>query len=97
MLDIYQVQNHHLLSLLSQPVCSEIDGLILLVGEEIAPPFVLERMQEKLSQDPDNSFWWLPWFVVVDKLVVGMCSFINASPRQESVCQRWQHDRSRGW
>jgi RimJ/RimL family protein N-acetyltransferase len=85
LLIIYQINSHQLTTLLEQSQCSEIDGLVLPENEEIAPRFVLERMIDQLNQDPNNSFWWLPWMMVVDQRVVGMCSFKNPPDHIGSV------------
>ncbi|MEM7591658.1 MAG: GNAT family N-acetyltransferase [Cyanobacteria bacterium P01_A01_bin.83] len=45
--------------------------------EAIVPKFLLELAIEQLSQEPMNCFWRSPRLIVVDKLIVGMCSFKN--------------------
>ena len=75
MLTLHRVTKHQLFALLEQDKYSAINGLVLPVGEEIAPRFLLELVVDKLSQDTANKFWWSPRLIVVDKLIVGMCSF----------------------
>lgn len=43
--------------------------------EEIAPRFLLELAVEQLSLEPTNHFWRSPRLIVVNKQIVGMCSF----------------------
>ncbi len=75
MLILHRATSLQLSTLLKQPKCCEIDGLILPEGEEIAPKFLLEFVVVRLSQDPKNFFWWLPRLIVVDRSVVGTCGF----------------------
>jgi RimJ/RimL family protein N-acetyltransferase len=84
-LTIRQATIHHLYKLLEQPKCSSIDGFLLPSGEDVAPDFLMEFLIDRLNQEPENSFWWLPWFVIVDsqldgisqQLIVGMIGFKN--------------------
>jgi RimJ/RimL family protein N-acetyltransferase len=85
MLTIQQTTDNHLGELLAEPLGSSIDGFLLPIGEEVAPRFVLERMRVASSQDPTNSFWWLPWLVIVNKSVVGMCGFKSPPNDHNSV------------
>jgi RimJ/RimL family protein N-acetyltransferase len=94
MLIIHQATSHQLSALLQQSENSEIDGLHLPVGEEIVPRFWLEFVSDRLNQDPDNHFWWSPWFVVVDslaetphkRLIVGMGGF-KSPPDSDGVVE----------
>jgi RimJ/RimL family protein N-acetyltransferase len=81
-----QANIQQLYKLLERPEHSAIDGLLMPVGEAIVPDFLIEFLIDRLNQEPENSFWWSPWFVVVDslvaglqqQLVVGMIGFKNA-------------------
>jgi [ribosomal protein S5]-alanine N-acetyltransferase len=81
-----QANIHQLYKLLERPEHSEIDGLWMPMGEAIVPDFLIEFLIDRLNQEPENSFWWSPWFVVVESLVngvqqqlaVGMIGFKNA-------------------
>jgi RimJ/RimL family protein N-acetyltransferase len=46
--------------------------LLLPKSEEVAPRFWIEFVNEQLSQDPRNSFWWSPRSIVVDSLAEGL-------------------------
>jgi [ribosomal protein S5]-alanine N-acetyltransferase len=81
-----QANIHQLYKLLERPEHSEIDGLRMPIGEAIVPDFLIEFLIDRLNKEPENSFWWSPWFVVVESLVngvqhqlaVGMIGFKNA-------------------
>ena len=73
MLTLHQTETHQLSALLQNE--SQLDGFLLPEHEEIAPRFLLELVINQLSQDPENSFWWLPRLFVVDRLIVGMGGF----------------------
>jgi [ribosomal protein S5]-alanine N-acetyltransferase len=81
-----QANIQRLYKLLERPAPSEIDGLRMPMGEDIVPDFLIEFLIDRLNQEPENSFWWSPWFVVVESLVngvqqqlaVGMIGFKNA-------------------
>lgn len=75
MLILCQASSQQLLALLERSASAEIDGLRLPMGEEIAPRFWIEFVNDKLSQETENSFWWSPRFVVVHGSIVGMCGF----------------------
>jgi [ribosomal protein S5]-alanine N-acetyltransferase len=66
-----QANIHQLYKLLERPEHSEIDGLRIPIGEAIVPDFLIKFLIDRLNQEPENSFWWSPWFVVVDSLVAG--------------------------
>jgi RimJ/RimL family protein N-acetyltransferase len=51
----------------------------IIPQEEIAPRFLLEFAVEQLSLEPTNHFWRSPRLIVVNKQIVGMCSF-KSSP-----------------
>ena len=63
----------------------QIDKFRIPQNEEIAPSFLLEFAIDKLKLDSDNSFWWSPRLIVVDKLIVGMCGFKNLPQKDDSV------------
>lgn len=86
MLIIHQLLGHQLSTLLEEPDGSEINGWQLPKGEEIVPHFWLELVSDRISQDPENSFWWFPWLIIVDKLVVGMGGF-KGSPNTNGVVE----------
>jgi [ribosomal protein S5]-alanine N-acetyltransferase len=67
-----QANIHQLYKLLERPEHLEIDGLRMPMGEAIVPDFLIEFLIDRLNQEPQNSFWWSPWFVVVDLLVAGL-------------------------
>jgi RimJ/RimL family protein N-acetyltransferase len=73
MLILHQATSRQLSALLDRPERSEIDGLLLPKSEEIAPRFWVEFVNDQLSQDPRNSFWWSPRSIVVDSLAEGLC------------------------
>jgi RimJ/RimL family protein N-acetyltransferase len=75
MLILHQATSEELFALLEQSECSELNGLRIPEGEEVAPRFLLEFISDRLRQDPGNKFWWTPRLIVVERLVVGMCSF----------------------
>ena len=75
MLILHQATRHQLFALLEQPTSSKIDEFLLPESEEIAPRFLLEFVSDRLNQGPENFFWWSPWLIVVDQLIVGMCGF----------------------
>jgi [ribosomal protein S5]-alanine N-acetyltransferase len=75
MLTLYQATNSQLSQLLEQPDRPEIDGLLLPKNEEVVPRFWIKFVNDQLSQAPQSSFWWFPWSIVVDRLVVGMIGF----------------------
>jgi RimJ/RimL family protein N-acetyltransferase len=75
MLILRQAQIHQLSALLEQPRRSEIDELLLPENEEVAPRFLLEFVSDRLNLDPKNIFWWSPWLIVAERLVVGMGGF----------------------
>jgi RimJ/RimL family protein N-acetyltransferase len=72
MLILQQATSHQLSALLEQPERSDLDGLLLPKSEEVAPRFWIEFVNEQLSQDPRNSFWWSPRSIVVDSLAEGL-------------------------
>ncbi len=63
----------------------EVDGLLNPDQEEIAPDFLLNFAIERLSQDPQNSFWWAPRLVIMNRLIVGMCGFKGLPGHDDSV------------
>jgi [ribosomal protein S5]-alanine N-acetyltransferase len=67
-----QANIQQLYKLLERPEQLEVDGFRLPMGEAIAPDFLIEFLIDRLNQEPENSFWWSPWFVVVDSLVAGL-------------------------
>jgi [ribosomal protein S5]-alanine N-acetyltransferase len=81
-----QANIQQLYKLLERPEHPEIDGLRMPMGEAIVPDFLIEFLIDRLNQEPENSFWWSPWFLVVESLVngvqhqlaVGMIGFKNA-------------------
>lgn len=77
MVILYRTTNSLLSKLIQKYKYSQIDGLVLPVGEEIAPRFLLELVSDRLKEDPENSFWWFPRLIVVDRSIVGMISFKN--------------------
>jgi RimJ/RimL family protein N-acetyltransferase len=93
MLTLHQATSHQLSALLDRPECSEIDGLLLPKSEEIAPRFWIEFVNDRLNQDPTNSFWWSPRSIVVDslagtlreRLIVGMIGFKSHPDSNGSV------------
>ncbi len=85
MLTLHQASNSQLSALLEQPERSDIDGLQLPKGEEIAPRFWLEFVNDRLNQDSKNSFWWSPRSIVVDRLIVGMIGFKSPPDGNGSV------------
>jgi RimJ/RimL family protein N-acetyltransferase len=85
MLILRQATSHQLSTLLEQPKCSEIDGLMLPESEEVAPRFWIEFVNNQLSQDPRNSFWWSPRSIAVDLLIVGMIGFKSPPDTNISV------------
>lgn len=56
MLILYRATDSILSELMQESKCTEIDGLLLPVGQEIAPHFLLELASDRLQQDPKNSF-----------------------------------------
>jgi RimJ/RimL family protein N-acetyltransferase len=85
MLSIHQATSYQLSLILDRSECSEVGGLRLPISEEIAPRFLLEFIHSQLSQDPNNSFWLCPWFVVVNGSIVGMASFKSSPDIDGSV------------
>jgi RimJ/RimL family protein N-acetyltransferase len=93
MLILQQATSHQLSALLEQPERSDLDGLLLPKSEEVAPMFWLKFVNEQLSQDPRNSFWWSPRSIVVDslaeglqqRLIVGMIGFKSPPDSNGSV------------
>ncbi len=85
MVILYQVTSLQLSTLLEGSKCIKIDGLLLPQNEEIAPRFLLEFVSDRLNQDPENHFWWLPRLIVVNRLIVGMISFKNPPDSNGSV------------
>jgi [ribosomal protein S5]-alanine N-acetyltransferase len=89
-----QANIQQLYKLLERPEHSEIDGLLMPTGEAIVPDFLIEFLIDRLNQEPQNSFWWSPWFVVVDSLVaelqqqlaVGMIGFKN-TPGSDGIVE----------
>jgi RimJ/RimL family protein N-acetyltransferase len=75
MLILHQATSRQISAILEQPKCSEIDGLLLPEREEVAPRFLLELVGDRLNRDPENTFWWSPRLIAIDRLIVGMCSF----------------------
>ncbi len=86
MLIIHQLISHQLSTLLEEPNCSEINGWLLPKEEEIAPHFWLEIVRDRINQDPENGFWWFPWLIIADNLVVGMGGF-KGSPNTNGVVE----------
>ncbi|MEL6383188.1 MAG: GNAT family N-acetyltransferase, partial [Cyanobacteria bacterium J06626_18] len=74
----------HLSRLLHREVL-EVDGFLRPDREKVAPDFLLSFAIERLSQDPQNSFWWAPRLVIVDRLIVGMCGFKGVPSHDGSV------------
>lgn len=93
MLILHQATSRQLSVLLEQPEISDIDGLRFPKNEEVAPRFWIEFVNNQLSQDPRNSFWWSPRSIVVDslaetlreRLIVGMIGFKSPPDSNESV------------
>jgi RimJ/RimL family protein N-acetyltransferase len=93
MLTLHQATSSQLSTLLEQPECSDIDGLLLPKNEEISPRFWIEFVNDQLNQDPKNSFWWSPRSIVVDslaetlreRLIVGMIGFKSPPDSNGSV------------
>lgn len=85
MLTLYQTTNSQLSALLEQPERSDIGGFLLPKNEEVAPRFWIEFVNNQLSQNPQNSFWWSPWSIVVDRLIVGMIGFKSPPDSHGSV------------
>jgi RimJ/RimL family protein N-acetyltransferase len=75
MLTLHQATSNQLSALLEQPELSDLDGLMLPNGEEVAPRFWIEFVNDQLNRDPDNIFWWSPRLIIVDRLIVGMIGF----------------------
>jgi RimJ/RimL family protein N-acetyltransferase len=82
---LHQATSSLLSAFLEQSECSKLDEFLLPEHEEIAPKFLLEFVNERLNQDPKNSFWWSPRLIVVDRLVVGMCSFKSPPDSEGTV------------
>lgn len=85
MVILYRATNSLLSKLIQKSQYSEIDGLVLPVGEEIAPRFLLKLVSDRSKQDPKNSFWWLPRLIVVERAIVGMISFKNPPDLDGSI------------
>ena len=85
MVILYRATNFLLSKLIQERKYSEIEGLVLPVDEEIAPRFLLELASDRLNQDPENSFWWLPRLIVSNRSIVGMISFKNPPDLAGSV------------
>ena len=85
MVILYRATNFLLSKLIQKREYLEIDGLVLPIGEEIAPRFLLELVSDRLNQDSENSFWWFPRLIVVERLIVGMISFKNTPDLDGSV------------
>jgi RimJ/RimL family protein N-acetyltransferase len=85
MLILHQATSSQLSTLIEQPECSDIDGLLLPKSEEVAPRFWIEFVNNQLNQDPRNSFWWSPRSIIVDRLMVGMIGFKGPPDSNGSV------------
>lgn len=89
MLKLYPATSPLLSILIEQPDRTEIDGLLFPKGEEITPLFWLEFLNSKLTDEPENFFWWSPRLMMIDSpeaivhqgFVVGACGF-KAPPDQ---------------
>jgi RimJ/RimL family protein N-acetyltransferase len=89
MLKLYPATSPLLSILIEQPDRTEIDGLLFPKGEEITPFFWLEFLNSKLTDEPENFFWWSPRLMMIDSpeaivhqgFVVGACGF-KAPPDQ---------------
>ncbi len=75
MLTLHQATSNQLSALLEQPERPDLDGLMLPKGEEVAPRFWIEFVNDQLNRDPDNIFWWSPRSIIVDGQIVGMIGF----------------------
>ena len=82
---LYRATNSLLSKLIQKSEYSEIDELVLPINEEIAPRFLLELANDRLKEDPENSFWWLPRLIVSDRSIVGIISFKNPPDLNGSV------------
>jgi RimJ/RimL family protein N-acetyltransferase len=85
MLILHQTTSSQLSALLDRSDRSDIDGLLLPKNEEVAPRFWIEFVNDRISQDPHNSFWWSPRSIVVDLSIVGMCGFKSPPDNNGSV------------
>jgi RimJ/RimL family protein N-acetyltransferase len=85
MLTLHQATIGHLSALLELPKRSDINGLLLLTGEEIAPRFWIEFINDRLNLDPENSFWWSMRSIIVDRLIVGAIGFKSPPDSNGSV------------
>ena len=85
MVILYRATNSLLCKLIQEREYSEIDGLVLPIDEEIAPRFLLELVSDRLERDPENSFWWFPRLIVIDRSIIGMISFKNPPDLAGSV------------
>ena len=82
MLTLQKAKIQQLIDLLNH---HQIDEFIIPPNEEIAPIFLLEFAIDKLTQEPENYFWWTPRFIIVDKLIVGMCGFKNLPIKDDDL------------
>jgi RimJ/RimL family protein N-acetyltransferase len=85
MLTLHQATSDLLSALLDRSERSDIDGLLLPKNEEICPRFWIEFVNDRLSQYPNNSFWWSPRLIVVDLLIVGTIGFKSPPDSNGSV------------
>jgi RimJ/RimL family protein N-acetyltransferase len=85
MLILHQATSHQLSALLDRPERSDIDGLLLPQSEEICPRFWLEFVNDRLSQDPKNCFWWSPRLISIHLLIVGAIGFKSPPDSDGSV------------
>jgi RimJ/RimL family protein N-acetyltransferase len=85
MLTLHQATSEWLSALLDRSERSDLDGLLLPQSEEICPRFWIEFVNSRLSQDPNNSFWWSPRLITVDLLIVGTIGFKSPPDSNGSV------------
>ena len=63
---------------------STIHQLTILLNQNNIPQNE-EFAIDKLKQDSNNTFFWAPRLIVVDKLIVGMCGFKNLQKQDNYV------------
>jgi RimJ/RimL family protein N-acetyltransferase len=93
MLTLHQATSNYLSALLDRPERSEIEGLLLPMGEDVVPRFWIELVIDRLDRDPENSFWWSIRLIVVDslaetlreRLIVGAIGFKSPPDNNGSV------------
>ena len=89
MLTLYPANCTLLSILIEQPDRTEIDGFLFPKGGEITPLFWLEFLNSKLTDEPENLFWWSPRLMMINSseaivrqgFVIGACGF-RAPPDQ---------------